>query len=59
MPSSAFAQKDSVGNRKWFFDADVKAKRDFSLRMPTRSQEANVKEKTSACCARNDRLGVR
>jgi hypothetical protein len=29
-------------------------KRDFSLRRPTRSQEANVKGKASACCARND-----
>jgi len=42
--------------------------RDFSLRpsrlrvnRPTRSQEANVKEKESACCARNDGVwaGVR
>src|SRR5277367_4207734 len=31
--------------------------RDFSLRRPTRSQEANVKGKASACCARNDGLG--
>jgi hypothetical protein len=29
-------------------------KRDFSLRRPTRSQEANVKDKASACFARND-----
>src|ERR1700730_5365810 len=31
-----------------------KGKRDFSLRRPTRSQEANVKEKASACFVRND-----
>jgi hypothetical protein len=33
---------------------DAKAKRDFSPRRPTRSQEANVKEKASACSVRND-----
>jgi hypothetical protein len=33
---------------------DVKSKRDFSLRRPTRSQEANVKGKASASFARND-----
>ena len=31
-----------------------KEERDFSLRRPTRSQEANVKEKASACSVRND-----
>src|SRR6202021_1456597 len=31
-----------------------KVKREFSLRRPIRSQEANVREKASACSVRND-----
>jgi hypothetical protein len=35
-----------------------KEKRDFPLRRPTRSHEANVDEKASACSARKDDVGV-
>ena len=42
---------------RWTFFFKQKDKRDFSLRRPSRSQEANVKEKASACFARNDGVG--
>ena len=57
----------SRGKRGFFTQgrglAGIEAKRDSSLRRPTRSQEANVKEKASACFVRNDgavgRIGFR
>jgi hypothetical protein len=38
----------------WSGDAWIITRRGPSLRKPTRSQEANVKEKASACSFRND-----
>src|SRR5579863_2439518 len=58
MPRADRAATESTGHDGLTANSSqLRTKRDFSLRRPTRSQEANVKEKASACCVRNDGVG--